>query len=110
MICYAIIGKNPFKERIMTVDIKASFISPLLDFSTQQVKFSVHQTPGSKLVYHTKQLGVRNVSKLPITAIFLCPYPFCLMDEEIAYAQRVRKSRNLSLTWIYCQNFHQDFG
>ena len=89
MICHSIIGKNPLKERIMTVDIVAHFINPLLSFSAEQVNFEVSQPPGSKLVYHTEQLGMHNVSELPLTAVFLCPYPFCLMDGEMAYAQRV---------------------
>lgn len=89
MLCFAIIGKNPVKERIMTVDISANFISPLLDFSSQELLFSLHQSPGSKLVYHTQELGVRNVSPLPVTAVFLCPYPFCLMEDDIALAQMV---------------------
>lgn len=89
MICHAIIGKNPLKERLMMVDIIAHFISPLLVFSMDEVMFDIRQPPGSKLVYHTQQLGVHNVSELPLTAVFLCPYPFCLMEEELAFAQRV---------------------
>lgn len=89
MTCFAIIGKNPRKERIMTVDIAATFTSPLLEFTTREVMFTVHQLPGSKLVYHTQQLGVRNVGELPVTAVFSCDYPFCLMEEDIAYSQRV---------------------
>lgn len=90
MTCHAIIGKNPLKERIMTVDIVAHFVSPLLEFAMEEVLFSINQPPGSKLVYHTQQLGLHNVSKLPLTAIFFCPYPFCIMVEELAYAQHVR--------------------
>lgn len=90
MICYAIIGKNPLKERIMSVDITATFIRPVLLFTAQEVAFSVHQPPGSTLVYHSQQLGVKNVSQLCMTAVFSCPYPFCLMEDDVAYAQRVR--------------------
>ena len=89
MTCYAIIGKNPTKERIMSVDITAAFICPLLQFTAEEVVFEVHQMPGTMLVYHTQQLGVKNVSQLAMTAVFSCPYPFCLMDDDIAYAQRV---------------------
>lgn len=89
MICHAIIGKNPLKERIMSVDITATFIRPMLQFTAQEVVFDIHQIPGSMLVYHTQQLGMKNVSQLSMTAVFSCPYPFCLMEEDIAYAQRV---------------------
>ena len=43
MICHAIIGKNPLKERIMTVDVTATFIAPLLEFSSKKLLFSLYQ-------------------------------------------------------------------
>jgi hypothetical protein len=43
MICHAIIGKNPLKERIMTVDVMATFIAPLLEFSSKKLLFSLYQ-------------------------------------------------------------------
>lgn len=43
MICHAIIGKNPLKERIMTVDVTAKFIAPLLEFSSKKLLFSLYQ-------------------------------------------------------------------
>ena len=43
LVCHAIIGKNPHKERIMTVDILANFISPLTQFSTREISFTVYQ-------------------------------------------------------------------
>ena len=43
MICHAIIGKNPLKERIMTVDVTAKFIAPLLEFSSKRLLFSLYQ-------------------------------------------------------------------
>ena len=43
MICHAIIGRNPHKERIMTVDISARFIAPLLEFSSQELLFQLYQ-------------------------------------------------------------------
>ena len=43
MICHAIIGKNPLKERIMTVDVTAKFIAPLLEFSSKKLLFSLLQ-------------------------------------------------------------------
>ena len=43
MICHAIIGKNPLKERIMTVDVTAEFIAPLLEFSSKKLLFSLRQ-------------------------------------------------------------------
>lgn len=74
----------------MTVDITARFINPLLEFTSQEVEFCLQQPPGSKLIYHTQQLGVRNISQLPVTALFLISYPFCLMSEGVALAQMVR--------------------
>lgn len=104
MLCYSIIGKNMLKERIMSVDITATFVRPMLQFTAREVVFNIHQVPGSKLVYHTQQLGVKNVSRLTMTAIFSCPYPFCLMDDDIAYAQRVRTHSPPSLS-LSCHPF-----
>ena len=39
-LCYSIIGRNPHKEHIMSVDITASFISPVLRFSKEELHFS----------------------------------------------------------------------
>jgi len=89
LVCHAIIGKNPHKERIMTVDVSATFIHPVLEFTSQEVNFCVEQPPGSKLVYHTKDLGVRNVGHLPVTTLFSLSYPFCLMRGDTALANMV---------------------
>ena len=43
LLCHAIIGRNPHKERIMTVDIVCLFIAPLLEFSTKEVTFRMEQ-------------------------------------------------------------------
>jgi len=43
LLCHAIIGRNPHKERIMSVDVSARFIAPLLMFSAQEMLFSVQQ-------------------------------------------------------------------
>ena len=43
MICHAIIGKNPLKERIMTVDVTAKFIAPLLEFSAKKLLYKLFQ-------------------------------------------------------------------
>ena len=148
MICHAIIGRNPHKERIMTVDISARFIAPLLEFSSQELLFQLYQVgvqpylhvhhtytlkklcssqmscsctmsrcndiyysvcinscfcefitvlfvvaffqpPGSKLVQHTQELGVRNISPLPVTAVVSCSYPFSIVKNNTALAQMV---------------------
>lgn len=43
LLCHAIIGRNPHKERIMVVDVSARFIAPLLEFSTQEMRFTIQQ-------------------------------------------------------------------
>ena len=43
LLCHAIIGRNPHKERIMVVDVSARFIAPLLEFSTQEMCFTIQQ-------------------------------------------------------------------
>ena len=41
MICHSIIGNSIGKEVIMKVNIKAEFISPLLQFSERKINFCV---------------------------------------------------------------------
>lgn len=43
LLCHAIIGRNSHKERIMVVDVSARFIAPLLEFSTQEMRFTIQQ-------------------------------------------------------------------
>ena len=52
LICHAIIGKNPHKERIMTVDVSANFIAPLTELSTREISFTTYQVP-ARLYIHT---------------------------------------------------------
>ena len=41
MICHSIIGNSIGKEVIMRVNVKAEFISPLLQFSERKINFCV---------------------------------------------------------------------
>ena len=43
LTCHSVIGRNPHKERIMTVDVSAHFIAPLLKFSHRELKFITEQ-------------------------------------------------------------------
>uniref|UniRef100_A0A1X7TBB6 MSP domain-containing protein n=1 Tax=Amphimedon queenslandica TaxID=400682 RepID=A0A1X7TBB6_AMPQE len=78
LLCHAIIGRNPHKERIMTVDIVCLFIAPLLEFSTKEVTFRMEQEPDSLLERHVHDMLLKNVSPLPLTALLSCSYPFRL--------------------------------
>ena len=40
LLCHSIIGRNPLKELIMTVDMAATFISPLLEVSQRALHFT----------------------------------------------------------------------
>ena len=51
LICHAIIGKNAHKERIMTVDVLANFISPLTQFSSREISFTSHQVHSVHIQY-----------------------------------------------------------
>ena len=48
LVCHAIIGKNPMKEKIMEVALSAEFISPLLRFSAEELHFKVLQVLSRK--------------------------------------------------------------
>ena len=43
LICHSIIGRNPLKEKIMSVDVQAQFISPLIDLSNRILEFKLIQ-------------------------------------------------------------------
>ena len=59
MLCHAIIGRNPHKERIMTVDIVCLFIAPLLEFSTKEVTFRMEQVHNVLIGIGIKERGKR---------------------------------------------------
>ena len=40
LLCHSIIGRNPLKELIMTVDMAATFINPLLEVSQRTLHFT----------------------------------------------------------------------
>ena len=40
LLCHSIIGRNPLKELIMTVDMVATFINPLLEVSQRALHFT----------------------------------------------------------------------
>ena len=84
----------------MAVDITATFVCPLVEFAAQEVLFVLQQPPESKLIYHTQPLGVRNVSRLPVRAVFLVSHPFCLMSEGVALAQMVSYTCWLRTLWF----------
>jgi len=41
MICQSIVGNNTGKEKIITVELQANFIQPLLEFSVKELSFTV---------------------------------------------------------------------
>ena len=51
LVCHAIIGKNPMKEKIMETTISAHFISPVLQFSRETLHFGVVQVCCHFLLY-----------------------------------------------------------
>lgn len=90
----------------MSVDITASFISPVLKFSKEELHFStvlVHimctymsktllsllQPPGSRLQVLKQTFTTLNVSPLPVTAMFTSNYPFLFASGEEAVPRLV---------------------
>uniref|UniRef100_H2YKD6 Uncharacterized protein n=1 Tax=Ciona savignyi TaxID=51511 RepID=H2YKD6_CIOSA len=73
LICHAIIGKANGKERIIRSSIRADFISPVLEVSTDKIEFRVDKRPDdvTALTPKTRTFVARNVSSLPLTCLFL---------------------------------------
>ena len=100
MICSAVLGHNPHKEKIMTVHIDAQFITPLVQFSTKHISFYIEQVErgegrqclqpillqvcGAPLTKHTKTLSLTGVSLLPLTVVLSCGYPFAMWTQHDA--------------------------
>ncbi|XP_013405663.1 hydrocephalus-inducing protein [Lingula anatina] len=82
LLCHAIIGRSGGKELIMRVDIRAEFISPLLDFSSRNVFFRVDKHPEEELSLQTQDFTLSNVSSLPLTIMLGLKYPFQLIIRE----------------------------
>lgn len=81
----------------MIVDAMCVFIAPILEFNTREVCFEMEQVrererekgnqciyvylsqePGSQLDKHVKDIMLKNISPLPLTALFTSDYPFRL--------------------------------
>ena len=82
MICQAIVGNSTGKEKIMTVDVVADFIQPLLSFSEKYLKFEVVKQPDSKLLKQAKALSLKNISLLSLRTTIQVQYPFQLLLHE----------------------------
>lgn len=82
MICHSIIGNSIGKEVIMRVNVKAEFISPLVNFSEKKINFCILKYPGSKLEKETKQLMMENVSSLPLKLTLHVHYPFQFVQDD----------------------------
>ncbi|KAJ7312066.1 hypothetical protein JRQ81_006401 [Phrynocephalus forsythii] len=80
LVCHAIIGKQPGKQRIMTVDVTCEFIAPVLQMSCREVTFRVEKNPGDVLAAQFEPLTLRNVSSLPLSLLLSLQRPFSLCD------------------------------
>ena len=50
LICQSVIGRNPHKEKIMAVEVTGHFITPLLQFSKKELKFTTEQVRGKRVL------------------------------------------------------------
>ncbi|XP_035827636.1 hydrocephalus-inducing protein [Aplysia californica] len=86
IVCHAIIGRAGGKIPIISVDIKADFIEPLLNFSTKCAFFRVDKEPDDELKVEQKQLVMNNVSSLTLTVGLQLASPFSMIigDEKVS--------------------------
>ncbi|XP_014668502.1 PREDICTED: LOW QUALITY PROTEIN: hydrocephalus-inducing protein homolog [Priapulus caudatus] len=87
LLCHAIIGRCSGKERVMAVDVRAEFVSPLVAFSTKQLLFSVRLPAGGALCVQTRELVLENVSSLLLSPRLRADHPFGLVaaDDETTH-------------------------
>ncbi|XP_057292027.1 hydrocephalus-inducing protein-like [Hydractinia symbiolongicarpus] len=112
MVCQAIVGNSTGKETIMVVDIVADFIQPLLEFSENQINFSVIKQPQTVLSKETKHLIARNISMLPIGVVFTVQKPFQLIYADNTEHDQVDITldveENITLILQFDPNFVDD--
>ncbi|KAJ8272065.1 hypothetical protein COCON_G00109240 [Conger conger] len=82
LVCQAIVGQQCGKERIMAVDVRCHFVSPVLDLSPQELSFYVEKVPGLSLLPLFQPLVLQNVSSLPLCMELGLEEPFGLCDQE----------------------------
>ncbi|KAL4630327.1 hypothetical protein GN956_G15741 [Arapaima gigas] len=80
LVCQAILGHKGGKERIMTVEVKCLFVSPVLDFSSPELSFYAESIMGVSLVPLYQPLTLTNVSSLPLSMELTLAKPFGLCD------------------------------
>ena len=78
LVCHAIIGKDRGKERIIKSTIRADFIAPVVELSTNKMEFRVDKEPNdvTALTPQTRTFTMRNVSSLPLSCVLRVQYPF----------------------------------
>ncbi|KAJ8247378.1 hypothetical protein GJAV_G00245700 [Gymnothorax javanicus] len=82
LVCQAIVGQQSGKDRIMVVDVRCHFVSPVLDLSTQELCFYVEKGPGSSLAPLFQPLLLQNVSSLVLSMDLGLPKPFGLCERQ----------------------------
>ncbi|CAL1528045.1 unnamed protein product [Lymnaea stagnalis] len=79
IVCHAIIGRAGGKTPIISVDVRAEFIEPLLNFSTKCVFYRVDKGPADELPIMQQQLVITNQSSLSLTTKLKLGYPFSMV-------------------------------
>ncbi|KAJ8339698.1 hypothetical protein SKAU_G00343310 [Synaphobranchus kaupii] len=97
LLCQAIVGQQSGKDRIMAVDVRCQFVSPVLDLSPQELRFYVEKVPGSSLVPLFQPLVLQNVSSLPLSMDLSLVQPFGLCDRQGDDAYFTSKSLVLAM-------------
>lgn len=84
LLCHAIIGKANGKERIIRAQIRADFISPVLQLSKDRIHFRVDKRPDdvTALTPQTRTFVAKNVSSLPLTCVLRVKYPFQVLHDH----------------------------
>ena len=79
MICQTIYNKKTGKQNIMSVDVLASFVEPVIHFSQRAMHFQQNVKPGEEATALEQQLTIANISSLPLTAVINVDKPFSML-------------------------------
>jgi hypothetical protein len=76
LLCLGCFEGTTKRETVLTMDITANFITPVVQISRSHIDFSLVKDPGSLLEAQQQTVTVQNISPLALTLTTACDTPF----------------------------------
>ncbi len=85
-VCHSTVAGGNKSRPILTTDLKAQFVVPLLEFSEKSLDFLQRCEPKKEVKPDKKLLSLKNLSTLPLVFWAKCPPPFSIdrLEYELA--------------------------